>query len=55
MERPFGRLRCTGEDALDLLNRLSTNSLMDLPAWSGAHTVLTSNKGRIVAYNTVSN
>ncbi len=48
MERPFGRLRCTGEDALDLLNRLSTNSLMDLPAGSGAHTVLTSNKGRII-------
>ncbi len=48
VERPFGRLRCTGEDSLDLLNRLSTNSLMDLPAGSGAHTVLTSNKGRIV-------
>ena len=48
MERPFGRLRCTGEDALDLLNRLSTNALVDLPAGSGAHTVLTSNKGRIV-------
>ena len=48
MERPFGRLRCTGEDSLDLLNRLSTNALMALPAGSGAHTVLTSNKGRIV-------
>ena len=48
MERPFGLLRCTGEDALDLLNRLSTNALMDLPVGSGAHTVLTSNKGRIV-------
>ena len=48
MERPSGRLRCTGEDALDLLNRLSTNALVDLPAGSGAHTVLTSNKGRIV-------
>ncbi len=48
MERPSGRLRCTGEDSLDLLNRLSTNALMDLPTGSGAHTVLTSNKGRIV-------
>ena len=48
MERPSGRLRCTGEDSLDLLNRLSTNALVDLPAGSGAHTVLTSNKGRIV-------
>ena len=48
VDRPFGRLRCTGEDALDLLNRLSTNALIDLPVGSGAHTVLTSNKGRIV-------
>ena len=43
-----GRLRCTGEDALDLLNRLSTNDLVGLEAGTGAPTVLTSNKGRIV-------
>ena len=44
----IGRLRLTGEDALDLLNRLSTNELMDLEPESGIPTVLTSNKGRIL-------
>ena len=44
----MGRLRLTGDEALDLLNRLSTNALMDLDAGQGAATVLTSNKGRIV-------
>ena len=43
-----GRLRLTGEDALDLLDRLSTNDLAGLEAGTGAPTVLTSNKGRIV-------
>ncbi|MCY4417066.1 MAG: hypothetical protein OXE87_12285 [Chloroflexi bacterium] len=44
-----GRLRLTGEDARDLLNRLSTN-LVDPDAESGevAVTVLTSDRGRIV-------
>lgn len=44
----MGRLRLTGDEALDLLNRLSTNDLMDLDAGRGAATILTSNKGRIV-------
>ena len=44
----FGRLRITGADGLDLLNRLSTNKLIDLSAGEGASTVLTSNKGRII-------
>jgi folate-binding protein YgfZ len=44
----MGRLRLTGDEALDLLNRLSTNELMDLVAGQGAVTILTSNKGRIV-------
>ncbi len=48
VQRPSGRLRCSGEDALDLLNRLSTNALMDLPESGGANTALTSNKGRII-------
>ena len=48
VRRPSGRLRCVGEDALDLLNRLSTNALMGLADGTGAETVLTSNKGRIV-------
>ena len=44
-----GRLRLTGEDARDLLNRLSTN-LVDPASAAGevAATVLTSDRGRIV-------
>ncbi len=44
-----GRLRLTGEDARDLLNRLSTN-LIDPASEAGevAVTVLTSDRGRIV-------
>ena len=43
-----GRLRLTGDDALDLLDRLSTNALAELAVGSGVPTVLTSNKGRIL-------
>jgi len=43
-----GRLKITGSDGLDLLNRLTTNKLDSLDLHSGAYTVLTSNKGRIV-------
>ena len=43
-----GRLILTGDDALDLLNRLSTNELATLEVGAGAATVLTTNKGRIV-------
>ena len=43
-----GRLRITGADGLDLLNRLSTNKLIDLTAGEGTSTVLTTNKGRII-------
>ncbi len=43
-----GRLLLTGDDALDLLNRLSTNELATLEVGAGAATVLTTNKGRIV-------
>ena len=43
-----GLLRVTGEDALDLLDRLSTNHLQDLDPGRGLFTVLTTNKGRIV-------
>lgn len=51
----FGRLRITGADALDLLNRLSTNKLIDLQPGHGAGTVLTTNKGRIVDLLVVAN
>ena len=43
-----GRLRLGGADALDLLNRLSTNDLSSLPPGRGLPTVLTSPKGRVV-------
>ena len=43
-----GRLNLKGEDALDLLNRLSTNELATLEFGAEAATVLTTNKGRIV-------
>ncbi len=43
-----GRVRITGNDALDLLNRLSTNKLDNLKPGECAQTILTSNKGRII-------
>ena len=48
-----GRLVARGADTLDLLNRLSTNKLDDLPVGRGAGTVLTTAKGRIVDWLTV--
>lgn len=44
----FTRLRARGPDLLGLLHRLSTQDLSDLSVGSGAPTVLTSAKGRIV-------
>ncbi len=49
----IGRLKMTGEDALDLLNRLSTNDLSQLPVGLGLTTVLTTSKGRIVDLLTI--
>ena len=43
-----GRLKVSGHDALDLLNRLSTNKLDDLTSGHGVGTVLTTNKGRVI-------
>ena len=43
-----GRLRMGGSDALDLLNRLSTNKLEELLYGHGLPTVITSPKGRVV-------
>ena len=43
-----GRLSFSGDDALDLLHRLSTNDLLALEVGQAASTVLTSPKGRIV-------
>ncbi len=44
----MGRLKATGEDGLDLLNRMTTNKVVDLAAGEGAVTVLTTDRGRIV-------
>lgn len=46
----FGRLRVFGEDAIDLLDRLSTNDLTNLRPGTGAGTVLTTNKGRVIDF-----
>ena len=45
---PMGRLRFDGADAQDLLDRLSTNDLAAMSPGDAVHTVLTSNKGRII-------
>jgi len=50
-----GRLKATGEDALDLLNRLSTNLVLDIDEGQGTHTVLTTDRGRILDIVTVTN
>jgi folate-binding protein YgfZ len=43
-----GRVRATGRDRLDLLHRMSTNSLTDLPVGQARATVLTTAIARIV-------
>ena len=50
-----GRLRADGDDALDLLNRLSTNRVDNLPPGHGAPTILTTDRGRILDLLTVVN
>ena len=44
----YGRLIVSGSDAIDLLNRLSTNDLERLEPGQGMSSVLTTNKGRII-------
>ena len=44
----YGCLKATGEDALDLLNRLSTNKVDHLEPGHWTPTVLTTDRGRIV-------
>ncbi|MEM6731478.1 MAG: hypothetical protein AAF658_07965 [Myxococcota bacterium] len=43
-----GLVEMGGEDALDLLNRLSTNELTDLPPGGLRDTLLTTNQGRLI-------
>jgi folate-binding protein YgfZ len=45
----LGRVLATGPDLLNLLNRLSTKAVAGLAEGEGRTTVLTTNKGRIVA------
>ena len=52
-ETGMGCLKASGEDALDLLNRLSTNRVDHLQPGHWAPTVLTSDRGRIVDLLTV--
>ena len=44
----IGRLRINGNDAIDLLDRLSTNRLVDLQEGRIMGTVLTNSKGRVI-------
>ena len=44
----LGVLLIKGETRLDLLHRMSTQNLVDLPSGSGAATILTSDIGRII-------
>ncbi len=48
-----GRLRHRGADALDLLNRFSTNEMLSLEDGEARETVLTSSAGRIIDLLTV--
>ena len=43
-----GRLKATGLDVLDLLNRMSTNEVLSLQPGQGAPTILTTDRGRIL-------
>ena len=43
-----GRLKGVGADGLDLLNRMSTNAVVDLQPGEGAPTILTTDRGRIL-------
>ena len=44
----FGRIEVTGSDRLDLLHRLSTNSLTGLPEGGVVSTVFVTDKGRVI-------
>ncbi|MSQ32648.1 MAG: hypothetical protein EXR59_05410 [Dehalococcoidia bacterium] len=49
----YGKVRMTGKDGPDLLNRLTSNETLKLASGHFTTTVLTSNKGRIVEHLTV--
>jgi folate-binding protein YgfZ len=45
-KKPYDYLRITGNDRLDLINRLSTNQVTSLEKYKGIKTILTTDKGR---------
>jgi folate-binding protein YgfZ len=49
----FGKLRLWGSDALDFLNRISTNDLRGFSPGMGAGTVLTDEKGKMIDFLTI--
>ena len=49
----YGKVRMTGKDGPDLLNRLTSNETLKITPGHFTTTVLTSNKGRIVEHLTV--
>ena len=51
----LGRIKGTGVDVLDLLNRISTNKVEHLTPGEGVPTILTNEKGRIVDLISVHN
>jgi len=50
-----GIIELKGKDGLDLLHRISTNSIKDLPKEGIRKTIFTSEKGRIIGYGTLLN
>lgn len=50
-----GIIELKGKDALDLLHRISTNGLNDLPKEGVRKTIFTSEKGRIISFGTLLN
>ena len=50
-----GIIQAEGQEVLDLIHRLSTNSFLNLQAQIGKQTVLTNEKGRIIDVITVIN
>ena len=44
----LGILHITGKDTLDLINRMSTNNVIDIDPFHTTHTILTNDKGRII-------
>jgi folate-binding protein YgfZ len=52
---PSDFLKFTGNDRLDLINRMSTNEVNSLAKFKGNKTILTSNKGRFVDLITLYN